>query len=383
MANFAILRTAKLRTLGNVAGSGDHNFRSRPTPNADPSQTAKNQHVGAQSAAELVQAVKARLPDKHRSNAVLCVEYMISASPEAMAGKSAKAQAAFFTDSLKWLQARHGAENVVCASVHRDETTPHMVAYVVPLLDGKLNARAFLGGRKALSDLQTDFAEAVGAKHGLQRGVERSTANHKTIKQWYAEQAAAEAAVPPLNPRKVPLTDLVMVPEAELGVLVKLASKATDKAEEMRRLKDTNAQLLKAAKANSQAAYTSNATARELMAKLSELKTQSNRELQKMGQQLNEMSEEKKALIKATGNLLKALPKAELAQLVGVELVGKADVFDSLVKSGRAGSYAEAVQVVAQAYNQAHETKISESARFVMDYEKAENKALKPKGPSM
>lgn len=381
MANFAILRTAKLSKMGSIAGSGSHNFRERPTANADPSKTGQNQHVGAKSADELVQAVKARLPAKHRSNAVLCVEYMISASPEALAGMNARTQSAFFTDALQWLRARHGAENVVCASVHRDETTPHMVAYVVPLLDGKLNARAFLGGRKALSDMQTDFAGQVGAKYGLQRGLERSKANHKSVKQWYSEQAIAEAAVPPLKPRKLPFTESVIVPEAELGVLVKLASKATNKAEELKRLKDDNERLLQAAKANSHAASHSNAKVRQLSAKLLELKNQANEGFQKMGEQLIQMSEEKKALIKATGNLLKALPKAELAQLVGVELVGKADVFDSLVKSGRAASYAEAVQVVAQAYNQAHETKISESARFVMDYDRAESS--NPKGPSL
>ena len=38
----------------------------------------------------------------------------------------------YFRDSLEWLKQRHGAENVVYAGIHRDETTPHMYAYVVP-----------------------------------------------------------------------------------------------------------------------------------------------------------------------------------------------------------------------------------------------------------
>ena len=46
------------------------------------------------------------------------------------------------------LEDRHGKENVIATTIHRDESTPHLVAYVVPLVDGKLNAKKFLGGRE-------------------------------------------------------------------------------------------------------------------------------------------------------------------------------------------------------------------------------------------
>ena len=35
--------------------------------------------------------------------------------------------------------------------------------------------------------MQTDFARSVGAKHGLQRGIEGSKAKHQSIKDWYAQ----------------------------------------------------------------------------------------------------------------------------------------------------------------------------------------------------
>ena len=55
-----------------------------------------------------------------------------------------------FNDALKWLRERHGGSNVVYAGIHRDETTPHMYAYVVPLDEatGRLNCRKWLGGAK-------------------------------------------------------------------------------------------------------------------------------------------------------------------------------------------------------------------------------------------
>ena len=43
----------------------------------------------------------------------------------------------------KWLEEKYGKNNVVSTTIHRDETTPHLVAYVVPLDEesGRLNAK--------------------------------------------------------------------------------------------------------------------------------------------------------------------------------------------------------------------------------------------------
>ena len=93
---------------------------------------ALNEHFGAHSVAEGMAAFRSRLPESFRKDAVQAVEYLITASPSAMQGKPKSEQDAYFRDSLEWLKQRHGAENVVYAGIHRDETTPHMYAYVVP-----------------------------------------------------------------------------------------------------------------------------------------------------------------------------------------------------------------------------------------------------------
>ncbi|WP_336035812.1 MobV family relaxase [Acinetobacter bereziniae] len=180
-----ILRTGKLKTIGNIASSLSHNYRTRPTPNADPSRTANNQH-DLKTAGQVLDGIKNRLPEKIRSNAVLCVEYLITMSPD-WSGLGTEREADFFKTSVEWLKQKHGAENVISTSIHRDETTPHLVAYVVPIdSQGKLNAREFLGGRAKLSKMQTDFHNEV--KHlGLERGLEGSKAEHTTIREFYAE----------------------------------------------------------------------------------------------------------------------------------------------------------------------------------------------------
>lgn len=209
MAKFAILRTAKLKSFGNIGASLAHNYRTRPTPNADPSKSEKNIHAfrgkaatGKHPAPEAVlEAIKARLPEQRRSDAVLCVEYLITCSPDAL--DSEKRHLEYLDDAKRWLENKHGKENVIAASVHLDETTPHLVAYVVPL-DKKqtLNCKAFLGGKAKLNALQSDFAKKVGAKYGLERGVEGSTADHVSIKKFYGLIAKA------LEPIEIPAGEL-------------------------------------------------------------------------------------------------------------------------------------------------------------------------------
>ena len=184
---FAILRTQKLKAAVAVRRSLKHAFRAQDTPNADPDRLGENSHLGANSVDEAMKAFQNRLPEKIRKNGVLAIEYLITGSPDGMNSKSRHDQDAYFTDALAWLKDRHGAENLIYAGIHRDETTPHLYAYVVPLdPQGKLNCRHFLGGAKALSQMQTDFAERVGQRHGLQRGIEGSKARHTTVRQYYA-----------------------------------------------------------------------------------------------------------------------------------------------------------------------------------------------------
>lgn len=182
--SFAILRTAKLKSFGEIGGSLSHNYRNRSTPNADPQLTQKNEH-SLPNAELVMSAIKDKLPEKRRKDAVLCVEYLITASPDWIGWNKLDEQK-YFDDAKKWLENKHGKDNVIATTIHRDESTPHMIAYVVPLVKGKLNAKHFLGGREKLSKMQTDFADNVGKSVGLVRGLEGSKAEHQTIKQYYA-----------------------------------------------------------------------------------------------------------------------------------------------------------------------------------------------------
>lgn len=188
--NYCILRAAKLSNLGSIAASAKHTFREIPTPNADASRTHLNWTSGANTSAAVCAAVASVLPAKRRKDAVLCIEYLITASPEWFLSVPQKAHQTYFNGAIAWLRERHGAANVVCLNLQLDEKSPHLVAYVVPrTTDGRLSAKDFLGGRAKLSAMQTEFWNTIGRLVGLERGLEGSTAKHTTAKQYSAALA--------------------------------------------------------------------------------------------------------------------------------------------------------------------------------------------------
>ena len=183
---YAIMRAKKLANMGSVAASMQHCYRERETHNADQERTPDNQHLGAKSTDEAMGNLRALLPEKRRKDAVLAVEYVMTASPEWFAQATPEQEKALFQRSLQWLADKYGADRIVTASIHRDEATPHLSAFVVPLTqDKRLSAKEFIGRREKMRADQSTYAACV-ADLGLERGIEGSKATHQTIQQHYA-----------------------------------------------------------------------------------------------------------------------------------------------------------------------------------------------------
>jgi hypothetical protein len=185
--SYAILRTEKLKSWGNIAASGAHTARVEGfAPNADPRRAGRNRTlVGTPGAVQ--DDVRARvdaITDKPRRNAVLCVEHLLTASPEFFEGKNQRQIMQWAKANVDWLKERYGEENVAHVALHIDEKTPHLAAYIVPEKDGKLNARELFGTRGKMAQMQTEYAEKM-RKFGLERGIEGSKAKHQKVKRWY------------------------------------------------------------------------------------------------------------------------------------------------------------------------------------------------------
>jgi Plasmid recombination enzyme len=188
----AIARIIKLKQ-GNISASAQHSRRQRETPNADPAKSNVCL-IDADADVELEDLVRGRIGDQPiRKNAVLCVEMLLSASPEyfrpdnpAAAGDWETAKLEQFQYAVQqWLTESYG-DRIVRADLHLDEATPHVHAYLVPLDDrGKLNCFGLFGDRAKLSRWQDSYAGAM-ATLGLARGIRGSRATYTQVKEYYA-----------------------------------------------------------------------------------------------------------------------------------------------------------------------------------------------------
>lgn len=193
---YAIARTKKLKK-SNLAGSETHTARRRVTPNADSSK--KNiRLIGAANPEErlqdLVLAKIASYPQKRkiRTDAVYCVELLLTASPEYFRPDDPTHAGYWNEDNLnawtetniQWLQETY-QDKIVRCELHLDEATPHLHAYLVPLDDkGQLRCNHFFDGRLKMQQFQDSYHTAMSGLE-LDRGLKGSRAQHEEIKDFY------------------------------------------------------------------------------------------------------------------------------------------------------------------------------------------------------
>lgn len=133
---------------------------------------------------------------KTRSNSVVALDAIYTASGEFFKDKSTEECNRYFQDCLQFHQKKFG--HVISAVVHYDETTPHMHILSVPLTqDGRLSAREIIGNRANLSRMQTEFFEQVGKEYGLGRGIQmdgQEKKKHITAQEHKLRQVRQEKA---------------------------------------------------------------------------------------------------------------------------------------------------------------------------------------------
>lgn len=189
MAHYAIMRGEKRKT-GDVRGITAHIARTQPTPNADPSKLHTNYAVIGPAWNDqkgINDAIEARTPAKYRKDAVRAIEYIVSASPEWFEQNSERQASLYFESAVDWFQDEFGAENVVSAVVHKDESSPHMHILVVPLdaETGRLNGKWFFGNKGILQKRQSRFAEHM-SPFGVERGKADPERTHTKVSEWRA-----------------------------------------------------------------------------------------------------------------------------------------------------------------------------------------------------
>lgn len=129
-----------------------------------------------------------------RSNSVVALDTIYTASSEFFTDKSNTENDTFFRDCLRFHQQHFG--HVISAVIHYDETTAHMHVISVPLTrDGRLSARDVIGNRTQMRRTQTEFYEQVGKGYGLERGVQQDgpeKAQHITAQEHRLREVRQE-----------------------------------------------------------------------------------------------------------------------------------------------------------------------------------------------
>lgn len=196
---YAVVHMMKIKS-GAVGGIQSHNNREHePKTNPDVDMSRSEDNYDLISCDNYKRSIKEKLSNlvessrAVRKDAVVVCNFIVTSDNEAMNALGADRQREFFQDSVKWFSDRYGADRVLNATVHMDETTPHLHIGVMPITqDGRLSAKAIFT-KTEMKAIQTEFARDVGEKYGLERGVEGSERTHLSEAR-FKEQKALEMA---------------------------------------------------------------------------------------------------------------------------------------------------------------------------------------------
>ena len=185
-----ILRFEKIKNFTAINRSAAHELRFSDTLNADPEKYQLNKVlIGGSNLSKSIKAAFKHFKVKPRKNAVLCMDALLTLSPEAFETVDPER---FAEEARAWLLKEYGKGRVVSAVLHLDESTPHIHAKVLPL-SKKSNGLVGLNARKLFSPttlqhyqksyfqhMQQAFPALVPPRHG-------SKARHKKIRVFYQE----------------------------------------------------------------------------------------------------------------------------------------------------------------------------------------------------
>ena len=211
---YAVLHLEK--TSGTDSAMSAHIERTINPKNADPERTHLNRELiefpdGVHNRTQAIQhrLDNAGLQRKIGKNQVRAIRILLTGSNEDMKRIETEGRLGnWCDDNVEWLRKTYGKENIVSAVLHLDETTPHIHATLVPIVNterkkkkseaqvkkkyrkknpnaSRLSADDVMT-RAKLKEYQDTYAETM-AKYGLQRGIDGSEARHIGTSQYYRE----------------------------------------------------------------------------------------------------------------------------------------------------------------------------------------------------
>lgn len=190
----AHMQKFKIGNLGGLQRHDERTLQHHSNPDIDVSKSSDNFSVlpleRQDPKRSLHKQVQETIADERVSNrsvrkdAVVLTEWVISSDSTFFEGLSRDETKQFFTDAYQWFANHFGADHIPYATVHMDETTPHMHMGVIPLTNGRLSAKSIFN-REALRFIQADLPQKLNEKGwNIERGERGSKRQHLSIERY-------------------------------------------------------------------------------------------------------------------------------------------------------------------------------------------------------
>ena len=199
--SYIVARMEKMK-VGNLGGAYRHNeriFKNHSNKDIDPNRSHLNYELTDRDRSvsyekQIKNYVNETKISKRaiRKDAVLCDEWVITSDKSFFEKLSEEETREFFETAKNYFAENYGEDNIAYASVHLDESTPHMHMGVVPMKDGKLSSKAMFD-REELKSIQDKLPKYMN-EHGfeVERGELNSEKKHKTVAEFKQDMAVKE-----------------------------------------------------------------------------------------------------------------------------------------------------------------------------------------------
>lgn len=243
--SYSICRIAKVKASG-VTGIQIHDRREKESvshTNKDIDWSKTHENVDLLEQHERFRTVIAdritelKLPRAIRKDATVMTQCLVTSDSAFFDKMPREEQTEYFRKSLDFIGKRYGKENMVSATIHYDEQTPHMHVNFVPVTaDGRLSARDLFSPGK-LRKLQDDYNRTCRENgYDLERGELHSKREHLSVEEYKVSTRYDELKVKQAELERLEGIDKKASLQAEKGRL-------TYSTKEVEAIKDQNRSL--------------------------------------------------------------------------------------------------------------------------------------------
>ncbi|CBZ47878.1 Plasmid recombination enzyme [Streptococcus gallolyticus subsp. gallolyticus ATCC BAA-2069] len=207
--SYVVARMEKYKS-NQLSGIYNHNervFKNHSNKDIDPSRSHLNYELTNRDKTQTYhKQIKEHINENRissrgiRKDAVLCNEWVITSDKTFFESLDQEQTKKFFESAKNYFAEKYGEANIAYASVHLDESTPHMHLGIVPMKDGKLSSKALFGNREKLREIQDELPKYLNEQgYNLQRGEVDSKKKHLKTEEFKEKQKILKKADEAIN----------------------------------------------------------------------------------------------------------------------------------------------------------------------------------------